>query len=284
VRWKPRRGDNRDVIDVRGGSGGLPVRAGGSVGIVGVVIFLAIQLLGGGSNFDIPTGFDGGTSSAQGEPIPASQDPDRKLRQFSAFVFTDVQDSWERTFAAQGRKYRRAKLVLYSGQTGTGCGTGSTAQGPFYCPADERVYLDLSFYSEMESQLRAGGDFAWAYVIGHELGHHVQKLVGTSDKVDQLRADDPSQGNALSVRLELQADCYSGVWARSVFDQLEDGDVEEAMTASQAVGDDRLQKAAGRRVNPDSFTHGSSAQRLKWFKAGQAQGEPADCDTFSGDI
>jgi predicted metalloprotease len=257
------------------------VRAGGGLGLTGVLIFLAIQLLGGGSSFDVPVGFDGGTTSAQGEPIPASQDPDRDLRDFSAYVFTDVQDSWARTFKAQGRDYERAKLVLYSGRTGTACGAGSAAQGPFYCPADRRVYLDLSFYRDMESQLRAGGDFAWAYVIGHELGHHVQNLLGQSDKVEQLTRENPGDRNALSVRQELQADCYSGVWAHSVFDQLEKGDIEEAMAASQAVGDDRLQ---GSRANPDSFTHGTSAQRLKWFEAGQGQGEPADCDTFSGDI
>jgi predicted metalloprotease len=143
------------------------------------------------------------------------------------------------------------------------------------------VYLDLSFYGEMESHLRAGGDFAWAYVIGHELGHHVQNLVGQSDKVEQLMRERPGDRNALSVRQELQADCYSGVWAHSVFDQLEKGDIQEAMAASQAVGDDRLQ---GPGANPDSFTHGSAAQRLKWFEAGQKQGEPADCDTFSGDV
>jgi predicted metalloprotease len=280
VKWK-RTGRESDVIDVRGGSGGLPTRAGGGLGLVGVVIFLAIQLLGGGATFDVPAGFDGGAVSAQGEAIPASQDPDRDLRDFSVYVFTDVQDSWARTFKAQGKAYERAKLVLYRGQTGTACGTGSAAQGPFYCPADRRVYLDLSFYGEMESHLRAGGDFAWAYVIGHELGHHVQNLVGQSDKVEQLMRERPGDRNALSVRQELQADCYSGVWAHSVFDQLEKGDIQEAMAASQAVGDDRLQ---GPGANPDSFTHGSAAQRLKWFEAGQKQGEPADCDTFSGDV
>ena len=278
------------MVDVRGGGGGgggLPIgRAGGGVGIVGIIIFLAIQLLGGGSGatFDIPAGLNGGTTAAQGEPIPPSQDPDKDLRDFSLYVFTDVQDSWTKTFAAGGKDYRRAKLVLYSGSTATGCGAGSAAQGPFYCPADQRVYLDLSFYREMETQLQASGDFAWAYVIGHELGHHVQNLLGQSDKVAQLTRQHPDDGNALSVRLELQADCYAGVWARSVFDQLEDGDLQEAFTASQAVGDDRLQKQSGRRVNPDSFTHGTSAQRLKWFKRGEANGEPADCDTFSGDF
>jgi hypothetical protein len=287
VRWK-RTGRESDLIDVRRGGGARRgVQVGGGLGVVGVLIVLALQLLGGGATFDVPAGFDGTAQAPAGEPIPAGQDPDKDLRDFSLYVFTDVQDLWTKTFADSGPptpRYERAKLVLYSGTTDTGCGLGQAAAGPFYCPADQRVYLDLSFYREMEDQLHASGDFAWAYVIGHELGHHVQNLLGTERKVRQLRADDPSSANALSVRLELQADCYAGVWARSVFDQLQDGDIEEAMTASQAVGDDRLQKQAGQRVNPDSFTHGSSAQRLKWFKRGAANGEPADCDTFSGDV
>jgi predicted metalloprotease len=281
VRWT-RTGRASDLEDRRGGSRG--VQLGGGFGLVGVIIFLAIQLLGGGTGFDVPPGFDGTTQAPGGEPLPAGQDPDKDLKDFSLYVFSDVQDTWTKTFADAGEPYRRAKLVLYSGATSTGCGTGQAASGPFYCPADERVYLDLSFYREMESQLRAGGDFAWAYVIGHELGHHVQNLIGTEAKVTKLRRSEPDEANALSVRLELQADCYAGVWARTVFDRLEDGDIQEAMTASQAVGDDRLQKQAGQRVNPDSFTHGSSAQRLEWFKRGTAKGEPADCDAFSGDV
>jgi predicted metalloprotease len=289
VRWS-RTGKESDLVDVRGGGGRrarAPVQVGGGLGLVGVLVFLAIQLLGGGGSgaaFDVPGAFDGGTQAPAGEPIPPAQDPDKDLRDFSLYVFSDVQDTWTKTFERQGEPYRRAKLVLYSGQTDTGCGLGQAAAGPFYCPADERVYLDLSFYREMERQLRAGGDFAWAYVIGHELGHHVQNLLGTERKVNELRRSDPDQANALSVRLELQADCYAGVWAHAVYRQLEPGDVEEAMTASQAVGDDRLQRNAGRRVDPDSFTHGSSAQRLKWFTRGQSSGEPADCDTFSGDV
>ena len=165
----------------------------------------------------------------------------------------------------------------------TGCGNAGSAVGPFYCPADRRVYLDLSFFGDMERQLGAPGDFAWAYVIAHEVGHHVQNLRGTNDDVRRLQREDPDQANPLSVRLELQADCYAGVWAHSVFDQLDDGDLEEAIRASEAVGDDRLQRRATGEVRPDSFTHGSSAQRAKWFRAGQASGEPADCDTFSVD-
>jgi predicted metalloprotease len=290
VRWS-RTGRESDLEDRRGASGarggglgGLPM-AGGGLGLVGVVIFLAIQLLGGGAGFDVPAGFDGSTRAPASEPLPAGQDPDRDLRDFSLYVFSDVQDSWTRTFEAGGRSYERAKLVLYRGGTDTaGCGFGQAAAGPFYCPADQRVYLDLSFWNEMERTLQAPGDFAWAYVVAHEVGHHVQNLLGTSDEVNRLRREQPDDGNALSVRLELQADCYAGVWARSVFDRLEPGDIEEAMRASESVGDDRLQRAAGGRVNPDAFTHGTSAQRLEWFQRGSERGEPADCDTFSGDV
>jgi predicted metalloprotease len=289
MRWR-RGGSDADVIDVRGGGGGrrggaaLPV--GGGVGIVGVLIFLAIQLLGGGGGaggFQIPAGFDAATRAPSGEPIPADQDADRDLRDFSVYVFNDAQATWQRTFQAAGRPYERAKLVLYRDAVNTACGSASSAVGPFYCPADQYVYLDLSFYRDMERQLQASGDFAWAYVIAHELGHHVQQQLGTSAKVEQIRRTDPERANDASVRLELQADCYAGVWARSVFDQLDSGDLEEAFTASEAVGDDRLQSQAGRRVNPDSFTHGSSAQRRAWFERGQSRGEPADCDTFSAE-
>jgi predicted metalloprotease len=179
--------------------------------------------------------------------------------------------------------YRDAKLVLFRDAVSTGCGSASSAVGPFYCPGDQRVYLDLSFYADMERQLGAPGDFAWAYVIAHEVGHHVQTLTGTSDEVRRLQRDDPGNANALSVRLELQADCYAGVWAHSVFKagDLEPGDVEEALTAAGAVGDDRLQRRTGGDVRPDSFTHGSSEQRIQWFRTGQDAGEPAACDTFS---
>ena len=291
----PGRGKDSDIIDARGsgpargGGMGLPIpmgRAGGGIGLVGVVIYLAIQLLGGGGSFDVNPGFDDGTTAPDTRGIPVAQDPDKDLRDFSGAVFSNVLDSWEATFGAQGKDFRRAKLYLYTQSANTGCGFGSAASGPFYCPADERVYLDLSFYREMERQLNAPGDFAWAYVIAHEVGHHIQRVLGTEAEVRNLQRDEPSKENELSVRLELQADCYAGVWAHSAYEQgtLERGDIEEAITASQAVGDDRLQKQAGREVNPDSFTHGSSAQRSRWFRTGQSAGRPNDCDTFSGDI
>jgi len=291
MRW--RRGASRqDVIDVRGGGGGrrggaaLPV--GGGLGLVGVILFVAIQLLGGGGGtggFNIPAGFDSGARAPSGEPIPAGRDPDRDLADFSVYVFNNAQATWERIFAQQGETYDRAKLVLYRDAVDTACGSASSAAGPFYCPADKYVYLDVSFYRDMESRLQAGGEFAWAYVIAHEVGHHVQQLRGTSNEVNQIRRSDPDRANEASVRLELQADCFSGVWANSVFEagDLERGDVEEAIRASEAVGDDRLQSQAGRQINSDSFTHGSSAQRRAWFERGNESGEPTDCDTFSID-
>jgi predicted metalloprotease len=167
----------------------------------------------------------------------------------------------------------------------TGCGSASSAVGPFYCPADQRVYLDLSFERELAGKLRAGGDFAWAYVIAHEMGHHVQEQLGTEDKVSRLRRDNPGDANELSVRTELQADCYAGVWAHSVYKEgdLESGDIDEALRAAGAVGDDRLQREATGTIRPDTFTHGTSAQRAKWFRTGYQGGEPGACDTFTPD-
>jgi predicted metalloprotease len=200
-------------------------------------------------------------------------------------VFSNSLDTWAKLFQAQNEPFERAKLVLYRDAVSTACGNASSAVGPFYCPGDERVYLDLSFYGDMERELGAPGDFAWAYVIAHEVGHHVQQELGTSGEVDRLRRENPDDANALSVRLELQADCYAGVWAHSVFEagDLEKGDVAEAIRASGAVGDDRLQRRAGGDVNPDSFTHGSSEQRQEWFNRGRDSGEPGGCDTFSAD-
>jgi uncharacterized protein len=310
MKWRRGRGKRADdVIDIRGapkggrsgglGGGGLPIPlpggkagAGGGLGIVGILIFLAIQFIGnggGGTGFDIGEAF-GPAAQAPGaddpQPLPPDQDPQRKLRDFSAYVFSDAQQTWEGTFREDGERYDDAQLVLYADAVSTeGCGGATSAVGPFYCPADQRVYLDLSFYEDMERQLGASGDFAWAYVIAHEMGHHVQSESGTSDRVSGLQSDNPDDANELSVRLELQADCYSGVWASTVFAEgdLEEGDLDEAFTASEAVGDDRLQREATGRIDPDSFTHGTSEQRRTWFTKGYESGDAAVCDTFSPD-
>jgi uncharacterized protein len=300
VKW--RRVKNRDVVDQRGagraggiGGAGFPIpigKVGGGAGLVGVLIFIAVQLLAGGaggSGFDVGRSFQPGQQAPGAVPgdegIPPAQDPQRRLKDFSVYVFTNVQRAWEKSFAAEGKPYRHAQLVLYSGAVSTGCGSASSAVGPFYCPADGRVYLDLSFYNELSDQLHAAGDFAWAYVIAHEMGHHVQDELGTSDEVERQRRQNPDQANALSVRLELQADCYAGIWASTVFasGDLQPGDLNEAVRASGAVGDDRLQRQATGSVNPDTFTHGTSEQRTKWLQTGYRSGDPGACDTFSVD-
>jgi predicted metalloprotease len=260
MRWR-RSSDESDVIDQRasGGGMGIPVslpRAGGGLGVLGVVIYLAIQLLSGGSS-----------SVALGpQTVPGAPQAEDGLRDFSVYVFHDTQDFW----AGQIQGYQHAKLVLYRGGVDTGCGSASSAVGPFYCPRDQRVYLDLSFYGDMTSQLGAkGGDFAWAYVIAHEMGHHVQQELGLSRP----------RSNAESVQIELQADCYAGVWAHHVDSSgdLEQGDVAEALDAATSVGDDRLQKRSTGSIDPDSFTHGSSAQRVAAFERGQGDGDPDAC-------
>ncbi|HLM30845.1 MAG TPA: neutral zinc metallopeptidase [Solirubrobacterales bacterium] len=303
MKWKrSKRGANRDVIDARGsspsagGGGGLPIPGniaglGGGAGLVVVLVIVAIQIFGGGGGeggFDIGSVLSGAQAPGTANPvgIPPEEDPQRDLKDFSAYVFNDVQDTWAAVFRKDGERYEHAQLYLYANAVRTnGCGSATSAVGPFYCPADRRVYLDLSFYEDMSRQLNAPGDFAWAYVIAHEVGHHIQNLLGTNAEVDGATRDDPDQANELSVRLELQADCYAGVWAATVFAEgdLEPGDIDEAFTASEAVGDDRLQRQAGRQVNPDSFTHGTSAQRHHWFETGYSSGDPEACDTFSVD-
>ncbi len=269
-----------------GGAVGL----GGGLGVTGLLIYLAIQLLAGGSGagFDVTQVFGPAVQApgaADPQPIPRGEDPQRRLKDFSVYVFEDTQKTWAQTFRREGKPYSDAQLVLYSGAVQTGCGGASSAVGPFYCPADGRVYLDLSFYEDMRRQLQAPGDFAWAYVIAHEMGHHVQDESGTSDEVDRARQDNPNDANALSVRLELQADCYAGVWASTVYAEgdLQAGDLREAFTASEAVGDDRLQRQATGHVNPDTFTHGTSEQRRHWFTTGYRSKDPGSCDTFSAE-
>jgi hypothetical protein len=309
MKWRRSKGrKSRDVVDIRGASppssgggggglGGLPIPSGmaglgGGAGLIVVLVIVAIQVFGGGGGaggFSIDDVFGAGAQAPGAEnpePLPPGQDPDARLRDFSAFVVTDAQDEWTGIFRDDGERYERAELVIYSQAVSTGgCGGATSAVGPFYCPADERVYIDLTFYEDMRRQLEAPGDFAWAYVLAHEIGHHVQNLTGTNDEVARLEASDPEDANELSVRTELQADCYAGVWAATVYEQgsLERGDLDEAFTASEAVGDDRLQEQAGGRIDPDSFTHGTSEQRRRWFETGYESGDPASCDTFSVD-
>lgn len=255
-----------------------------SVIVCGGAVALAGAL--NGADTSTKAGFDPSVRAAPSPPSRQSTgtvSPDTDLTGFSESVVADVQDSWKKMFAAQGTRYRDAQLSLYSGATDTGCGSASSATGPFYCPADETVYIDPSFYDDMRSQLGASGDFAWAYVIAHELGHHVQTLTGTTDKVAQEEQADPSRANELSIRTELQADCYAGVWGQTAYKkgQLEDGDLQEGLNAAAAVGDDKIQSSTTGSVNPDTFTHGTSAQRVKWFKTGFDSGKPDSCDTFS---
>ena len=250
---------------------GMPA-VGGGLGVVGLLVVLLMNVLGGGggSGINIPALDPVGSGQSTGGTIPANDD----AAQFAAFVIHDVQTSWQQVFTDSNEDYRETKLVLYTSATSTGCGTGQSGMGPFYCPTDEKVYIDLDFYNELATRFGAPGDFAQAYVIAHEVGHHVQKLLGISDRVTS-RED--------GIKLELQADCFAGVWGHAAQAQgiLEAGDVQEGLTAAAAVGDDTLQKEATGRINPDTFTHGTSAQRTHWFQTGFDSGDPNSCDTFS---
>jgi predicted metalloprotease len=281
VRW--RRGRGGDQIEDRRGAS--PVALGGGAGGLGLVVLLLFYLLGGG-------GGGGGGGPLDGFPeMPAAQgqtgpDPDAELKDFVGFVVDDVQQSWTRAFANAEKPYEPTRLVIFEQATQTGCGVGSSQTGPFYCPLDRKVYLDLGFFRELRSRFGAPGDFAQAYVIAHEFGHHVQNILGVNSEVRQEQQRDPERANDLSIRLELQADCLAGVWAHSAYEQqlLESGDLEEGLGAAAAVGDDRIQRQTSGRINPEQWTHGSSEQRVTWFKKGFDTGNPADCDSFEGDI
>ncbi len=267
---------------------GVPVGiGGGGLGLIGLIAYLLLSALGGGGGLSVDPRIDPfpAMPPASGRGIPASADPDREQKEFVAFVVDDVQDSWARAFAEAGQRYERTTLVLFNGGTTTGCGSASSATGPFYCPADGRVYLDLGFFRELRTRFGAPGDFAQAYVIAHEFGHHVQNLLGITRDVERGRREHPDEANELSVRLELQADCFAGVWGHSTYERnlLESGDLEEGLNAAAAVGDDRIQRQATGRVDRESFTHGSSEQRVRWFQRGFESGDPNACDTFSGE-
>ena len=289
MRWTP-GGLGSDIEDRRGASGGGGFGGfgrGPTLGCGGAVILLVLSLLTGRNFFALFDGSGSGVGVQQPGPTqtaaPVNESPEEKQRsEFVSVVVHDAQDTWTKLFQQEGIQYQRAKLVLFRDLTPTGCGTGQAVSGPFYCPADGKVYLDLSFFDELHRRFGAPGDFAQAYVIAHEVGHHVQNLVGTSDRVHEAMQSDRRNANEYSVRLELQADCYAGIWAASAAQRgkLEPGDVEEGLGAASAVGDDRLQEMSGRGVNPDAFTHGSAAQRMEWFQRGFKSGNLRDCDTF----
>jgi len=286
MRWDGNR-ESENIEDRRGQGGGSPVFGGRSIGIGTIVV----ALIGGwvlGINPLTLLGMlsGGGSPVAVQQPAPAGRAPaDDTMERFVSTVLADTEDVWGDLFRKNGGSYQQPRLVLFRGATQTACGTGQSAMGPFYCPADQKVYIDLGFYQTLKDQLGAPGDFAQAYVIAHEVGHHVQHLLGITDKVDSMRGRvSKAEQNQLSVRLELQADCLAGVWAHHAQNArqiLEQGDVEEAMNAAAKIGDDALQRSAGGAVVPDSFTHGSSAQRQRWFHSGLQRGELKGCDTFS---
>lgn len=287
MKWEGNReSDNVEDRREEGGGGSRPIFGGRSIGIGTIVIALLGGWILGVNPLTILGLLSGGTPPAQVQQAPAHRPAaDDKLARFVATVLADTEDVWQTVFRQGGGRYQEPRLVLFRGSTPTACGTGQAAMGPFYCPADRKVYIDLGFYETLKNRLGAPGDFAQAYVVAHEVGHHVQNLLGISAKVDQMRGRvSQKEYNALSVRLELQADCFAGVWAHHAQNArqiLEQGDVEEAMNAAARIGDDALQRAGGGAVVPDSFTHGTSAQRQRWFHMGLKQGSVQSCDTFS---
>jgi predicted metalloprotease len=294
MRWTP--GDeSQDIEDRRdegGGGGGGGMQFGGMhIGIGGAIVLLVLSLIFKTNFFALLGG--GGTPgpgpAAVSQPHHPSQPnssrdvAEKPTVQFISFVLDDTQKTWTEILPEQAnRPYRHAKLVLFRDYTSSGCGSAQSATGPFYCPQDEKVYIDLAFFDELKRRFGAPGEFAQAYVLAHELGHHVQKILGIEQKVTQLQSSDPRQRNPLSVRLELQADCFAGIWAHSTQQRglLDPGDVQSALGAAAAVGDDRLQKMSTGHVSPESFTHGSSDQRMMWFRKGFDSGSISACNTF----
>jgi len=281
MKWEG-RGESGNIEDRRGAGGGgmrmgLPV--GGGIG--GVVLLLLFSALTGQNPLDLIGGSSDDTGTS--EPGPAAAPATDPQTRFMRVVLKDTEDTWTSIFRSNGTSYQEPTLVLFSGATNTACGLGESAMGPFYCPPDRKVYLDTSFFEELDQRFGAPGDFAQAYVIAHEIGHHVQNLLGVSDRVSSARQRvSRGEGNALSVRLELQADCYAGVWGHyaAQHDLLQPGDAEEGLRAAAAIGDDRLQRQTQGRVVPESFTHGSSEQRVSWLKRGLESGQIQSCDTF----
>ena len=289
VKWRDREA-SQNVEDRRGASGG----GGGLSGsVVPMLLQLVLSKFGIGGVVALAAGFFALQAIGVNPLALISETPatgattaaDDESYQFVGSVLGETEDVWTNIFANSGGRYVEPKLVMFTGQVNSACGFASAAVGPFYCPADQKVYLDTSFFDELAKRFGAPGDFAAAYVIAHEIGHHVQTLTGVSDQVRAAQSrGDEAESNAIQVRMELQADCYAGVWAHSaekLHDFLDAGDIEEGLKAASAIGDDTLQRNAGRRVTPESFTHGTSEQRSRWFRRGFDSGDPADCDTFS---
>jgi predicted metalloprotease len=298
VKWQGRQRSS-NIEDRRGQTGGLsggfgrsgglgspgrigiPIggRSGGLSGIIIIVIFLGIAWAMGINPLSILTGGDGSTNVPFQQTLPPDNASQDELSNFVGVMVKDTEDYWGTYFRQQGDTYTAPKVVLFSGQTESACGVADTSSGPFYCPNDSKVYIDLAFYDQLRRQFGAPGDFAQAYVIAHEVGHHVQNLIGVLPEFNQQRQSmTQEQANAASVKVELQADCFAGAWAKGEFEQgfLEDGDVNEAMNAANQIGDDRL---TGGRVPSSQFTHGTSEQRMRWFRQGYETGDPAQCDT-----
>ncbi|MDQ3058633.1 MAG: neutral zinc metallopeptidase [Pseudomonadota bacterium] len=286
MKWEGNR-QSDNVEDRRQGAGSGFGGGGRSIGIGTIVVALLGGWIFGINPLTILSMLSGGGSpTAQVQQGPAQRPPaDDRMAAFVSTVLADTEDVWKDLFVKGGKTYQEPSLVLFRGSTTTACGRGQAAMGPFYCPPDQKVYIDLGFYETLKKQLGAPGDFAQAYVIAHEVGHHVQNLLGINDKVEQMRGRvGKADFNVLSVKLELQADCFAGVWAnhaQSARQILEQGDVEEAMNAAAKIGDDALQRSSGGEVVPDSFTHGTSAQRQRWFDKGLKNGSLQACDTFS---
>ena len=296
MKWDD-KGPSEDLEDRRGessGGGGGFRLGGGRLGIGGFLVLLVLSVVfktdltgalgggGGGGGGAVP-GQSAEPASGPAAPPAQTTAQEEQLVKFMSFVLDDAQDNWAQIFQAGNAQYTRARLVLFRDQVNTGCGGAQSATGPFYCPADQKVYVDLGFYDELRRRFGAPGDFAQAYVLAHEIGHHIQNLLGTERKMRQLQARNPGARNELSVRLELQADCYAGIWGRHAQQagRLDEGDVDEALKAASAVGDDRISEMTGSSIRPESFTHGSAAQRMTWFRRGYDSGKLESCDTFT---
>lgn len=294
MRWTPggRSDDLEDRRDDGGDGGGGGFNFGGMhIGIGGFLILLVLSLVfkrnflslaGIGGGFNAPTQVS--RLETGSNPRNSARDQrEEPLVQFVSFVLDDTQKSWTQILTPQGIQYRHAKLVLFRDSIDSACGQAQSASGPFYCPGDEKVYIDLGFYDELKERFGAPGEFAQAYVLAHEMGHHVQKLIGVEQKVHAAQEQNPRNANRLSVDVELQADCFAGVWGHSTDERklLDPGEVKEGLDAAAAVGDDRLQRMATGRVNPETFTHGSSAQRMEWFQRGFSTGDMNQCNTFA---